>query len=127
MRLHVVGQIDVLQKADLRLLQREIVIDAVLEGDADEGQAVKRGRADIVDAGRRREAHFHRDGVKALHLFGGKPCRLRGDLKDHRRGVGIGLDVELRECDAACHDEGDQQSTTIGRRVSPNVTRALST
>ena len=66
----VVRQRDVLLQAERRLGVGEIIVDAVFEGDADEGQAVEGGRADIVDARGRIEADLHRDGVIALHFLG---------------------------------------------------------
>ena len=88
------GKADVLLQIDRDLRQREIVIDVVLEYDADERQPEERGRANDVDAGRRREPHLDRDRVIALHLLGGEAAGLRGDLQHDRRRIGIGLDVE---------------------------------
>ena len=62
----------------------------------------------LLTPGRGGEANLDRDGVKPLHLLGGKAGRLRGDFDDHRRRVGIGLDIELRERNGACDDEGKQ-------------------
>src|SRR4029077_5290686 len=63
-------QIDILLQADRGLRQREIEVDAIPEGDADEGQSVKRCRADVDDAGRRIKPDLHRDGIVFLHLLG---------------------------------------------------------
>jgi hypothetical protein len=54
------------------------------------------------------KSDFHWDGVITLHLLGGLSGRLRGDLEDHRRRIGIGLDVELRECNEPAADEHRQ-------------------
>jgi hypothetical protein len=91
-------QIDVLLQTDRRLLKREIIVDAVVESDSHKRQAVERRRADDVDAGRGGEPHLHGDGVVAFNLFGGETVGLSGDLQDHRRRIGICLNVELAEC-----------------------------
>ncbi len=105
---HAVRQVDVLLQADRRLRQREVVIDAVIERDAHERQAVERRRADVVDPRGRREPDLHRNRVVALHLLGRETGGLRGDLQDNRRRVGIGLDVELGEGDQSAGDEHQQ-------------------
>jgi hypothetical protein len=45
LRRYIVRQTDILLEADLRLRKGEIVVDAIREGDTDEGQAVERGGA----------------------------------------------------------------------------------
>ena len=62
----------------------------------------------IVDARRGGKPDFHRDRVVALHLLGRQAGRLRGDLQDHRRRIGIGLDVEPGKGDQAGADEHQQ-------------------
>jgi len=108
LRQHVVRQTDVLLQHQRRLGDGEVVVDAVVERDADEGKPVERGRADDVDAWRGRQADFHRDGVVALHLLGRLAGRLRGDLQDHRGGIWIGLDIQLEERRDAGADEHQQ-------------------
>ena len=105
----IARQVDVLLQADRRLRQREIIVDAVIERHPHERQAVERGRADDIDPGRGGEPDLHRDRIVALHLLGGEAAGLGGDLKDHRRRIGIGLDVELGEGNDPGADE-DQQS-----------------
>src|SRR5579872_435227 len=90
----ITRKIDVLLQADRGLGQREIEVDAIFEGDADKGQTVERRRADVDDARRRVEADLHRNRVIFLHLFGGEAGGLSRDLQDHRRRIGIGLDVQ---------------------------------
>ena len=108
LRHHVVRQVDVLLQIDRGLRQREIIVDVVLEHDADERQAVERGRADDVDARRRGEPDLDRDGEVALHLLGRLAGRLRGDLQDHRRRIRIGFDVEPGKGEHAGDDEHQQ-------------------
>ncbi len=104
---HVIRKIDVLLQIQCRLGDGEVIVDAVSEGDANERQSVEGGRADDVDAGRRGKSDFHGNGVVPLHLLGGLARGLRGDLENHRRGVRIGLDVELGEGDEPGADEDD--------------------
>ena len=108
LRYLVAGQRDVLLQAERRLCIGEEIIDTVSESDAHEGQAIERCRADIVDPGRGIEADLHRDGVIALHLLGRESSGLRRDFEDHRRGIGIGLDIELGEGDNPGGDENQQ-------------------
>jgi hypothetical protein len=96
-RHQVARQGDVLLQADRGLGQREIVVDAVSEGDANKRQSVERGRADIDDARRRIEPDFHRNGIVFLHLLGGEAGGLCRDLENDRSGIGIGLDIEPGE------------------------------
>ena len=49
LRRDVVGKRDVLLQVDRRLGEGEVIVDTVIEGDADEGEAVERGRADVFD------------------------------------------------------------------------------
>ena len=94
-RRDVVRQTDVLLQVDFRLGKSKIVVDAVLERHADEGEAVERRRADHIDPRRSGEADLHRDGVIALHLLGGETRRLRRDFENDRSRIGIGFDVQL--------------------------------
>jgi hypothetical protein len=103
-----VGKIDVLLQAERGLREGEVIIDAVFERDSNERQAVERGGTDVVDAGRGRESDLHRNGVIALHFLGGESRRLGGDLQDHRRRIGIGLDVEPGEGEEPAGDEHQQ-------------------
>ena len=91
----IARKLHVLLQAERRLRVGEVVIDAVLERDPHERQAVEGGRADVVDAGRRIEPDLHRRRVVLLHLLGGEAGGLRGDLENDRRGIGIRLDIEL--------------------------------
>jgi len=114
----VLRQRDVLLEVQARLGHREVVVYAVLEGESDEGQAVKRGRPDVLEARRRIKADFHRDRVVALHFLGGQAGSLGGDLEDHRRGVRIGLDVQPCESDQAGaeeHEQTQQHDRTAGQ------------
>src|SRR6185437_6500257 len=97
----VAGETDVLLEIDGCLREREIVIDVVLEHDADKGQAIERGRANDIDAGRRGKADLDRNGEVALHLLRRKAWRLRRDFQNHRRWIGVGLDVEPRKSERA--------------------------
>src|SRR5712675_329486 len=97
LRRDVVGKRDILLQVDRRLGEGEVIVDAVIEGDADKGEAVERGRADVFDPGRHRKPDFNRDRVVAFHLLGGQAGRLRGDLQDHRRRVRVGFDIEPGE------------------------------
>ena len=69
LRQDVVRKVDVLLKVEADLLEREIIVDAVVERDADEGQPVEGGRADVVYARRGGDADFDRHGIEALHLL----------------------------------------------------------
>ncbi len=106
----VVRQADVLLEIDRGLGEGEVVFDAVVEGDAYEGESVERRRTDVLDTGRRRQSDLHRNRVIALHFLGGQAGGLRGDLQDHRRGIRIGLDVQPEEGDeAAAHEHHENQ------------------
>ena len=61
LRRDVVRQADVLLEIDRGLGEGEVVFDAVVEGDADEGEAVERRRTDVLDAGCRRQSDLHRN------------------------------------------------------------------
>src|SRR6202030_4475329 len=76
LRRNIAGETDVLLEVDGCLREREIVIGAILEDDADEGEAVERCRANDIDAGRRRKAHFNRNVEVARHLLRGEARRL---------------------------------------------------
>ena len=91
------GQGDVLLHRHRCLGIGEIVVDPIFEADAHKGQSIERSRADDVNAGRGVEPDFHRECVVALHLLSREPRRLRGNLQDHGRGVGVRLDVEHLE------------------------------
>src|SRR3984885_8232833 len=91
----VARQVDVLLQTDRGLGQREVEVGAISERDADERQAIERGRADVDDARRRVKADLHRDRVVFFHFLGGKTRRLRCDLQDDRGRIGIGFDVQL--------------------------------
>ena len=82
-------------QAEGRLRIGEVIINAVFECDADEGQAIKRGRADIIDSGCGGKPNLHRDRIIALHLLGRQTGCLGGNLQDHGRRVRISLDVKL--------------------------------
>ena len=84
----------------------------VIEGELqfDVGQSVQRDGADgaqVLDAG---DLGLDRDRDVALDLLRRQPRALRHDV-DHRRGrVGIGLDVELLECDQAADEHRDEHA-----------------
>ena len=82
LRRDVVRQADVLLQVDGGLGESEVVVDAIIERDANEREPVERGRADDVDAWRRGKANLDRDGVVALHLLGRQAGSLGGDFKD---------------------------------------------
>ena len=107
--LDVVGQVYVLQEADLSLLQREIIIDTVLKSYAHKGKAIKRGRANIVHTRRRRQPDFHGNSVKPLHFFRRKAGGLSRDFEDDRSGVWICLDIQLCKGYRAANAESQQQ------------------
>ena len=104
----VVGQVDVLLQIDRGLGEREVIIDAVLEHDAHEGEAVERSRADDVHPRRGGEADLERDRVVTLHLLRRQAGGLRGDLQDDGGRVRVGLDIEAREGEHARADEHQQ-------------------
>ncbi len=108
LRRDVVRQADILLQIDRGLRQREIIIDIILEHDADERQPVERGRANDVDAGRGGEPDLDRDGEIALHFLGRLAGRLGGNLQDHRRRIWIGLDVQAGKREQAGDDEEKQ-------------------
>jgi hypothetical protein len=91
------GQHDILLQAQTGLGVGEIEIDAILEGHADERQTVERGRADVFDTRRRIKTDLHRNSVVALHFLGRQTGGLRRNFQNHRRGIGIGLDVQSGE------------------------------
>ena len=95
LRRNAIGKIDVLLQINLGLGQSEIIIDAVLKHDANEGEAVERSRANDIHTWRCGETDLEGDGVVALHLFRGLTGGLSGDLEDHRGGIRIRLDIEL--------------------------------
>ena len=97
LRRDVIRQADVLLQIDGGLRQREVIIDAVLEHDPYEGQAVERRGADHVDAGSGGQPNLYGYGVIALHFLRRLPSGLRSDFQDHRRGIWIGLDIEPGE------------------------------
>src|SRR5258708_12230824 len=78
LRRNIVRQTYVLLETERRLLDGEVIINAVIEGDADKREPVERRGADDVDAGRRRKTYLHRNGVIALHLFVRLACTLSG-------------------------------------------------
>jgi hypothetical protein len=119
----ILRQRDVLLEVQTRLHEGGVVIDAVFEGDAHEGQTVKRGRPDVVDTCGGIEADLHRDGVGALHLLGGQTRGLGGDFEDHRRRIRIGLDVQLRERNdsrAEEYQQSQQDDGTAGQAERKN-------
>src|SRR5205807_140651 len=112
-------QTDVLLQANGRLRFREVVIDAIVEPDPDEGQSVERGRANDVDTGGDGEADLHGNRVIALHLLGGQARGLGGDFEDDWRRVRVGLDIELGERQEAAADEyqqAEEDDRTAGQR-----------
>ncbi len=101
----------VLQPVD-DLLAHEIVVAAIFELQADEAEREHRVGADIGEAGRAGDCDLQRDGDVALDFLGRLAGKLRDDLDDRRRRIGIGLDVERREggiADAEEGREGDQR------------------
>src|SRR5580658_9017625 len=102
------GQRHILLQTERRLRVGEVIIDAVLEGDAYERQSVERRGADIVYAGRRVQPDFHRGRIVFFHLLSGEAGRLRGDLENDRRGIRIGFDIELRIRNHPGDDEYEQ-------------------
>ncbi len=107
-RHRIARQIDILLQADRGLREREVIVDPVIESDAHEREAVERRRADVVDPGRGGEPDFHRYRVIPLHLLGGETVGLCGDFQDHRRRIGISLDVQLGEGDQSAGNENQQ-------------------
>jgi hypothetical protein len=93
--LHVVGQTDILLEAQGRLLDCEIIVNPILECDPNEGEAIERGRANDIHSRRWRESHLDRNCVITLHLLGRLPRSLRRNFENHRRGIGICLDIEF--------------------------------
>ena len=61
----------------------------------------------LVHTRRRIETDLHRRGVIFFHFLSRKSGRLRGDFENHRRRIGIGLDVQLREGEYAAPEEND--------------------
>ena len=104
-RLHALGQGGAGQPID-RLLAHEIVVAAVLELQANEGQPVDRVGPDEAQPRRAGNGDLDRDRDVALHLLGRLARVLRDDLDDGRRGVGVGLDVQDGERSVAERQEG---------------------
>ena len=125
LRLDVVRKVDVLLKVEADLLEREIIVDAVVERHADKGQPVEGGRADIVYARRGGNADLDWNGVEALHLLRRQASRLGRDLDDDRRRIGVCLDIELREREGARDDEARQQQQRDGAARQPECDKAL--
>ena len=112
-------------QTDRGLVEGEVVIDPISKCDANEGQAVKGGRTDDVDAWRCSKADFHGDGVVALHFLGRETGRLRGDLQDDGRGIGVSLDVELGEGDQAGDEEHQKAEQNDRAAGEPECQQAL--
>src|SRR5262249_37550887 len=81
-RLHAVGHIDPLLQAVYRLRVGEVVIDAVAEHHAHEGQSVDGVGADELDPGSGRETDLHGNRVVAFHLLSREALGLGGDFED---------------------------------------------
>ena len=117
---------DVLLQRDRRLAVGKVIVHAVLEDDADKGQAIERSGADDVDAGRRVESDLDGNRVVTLHLLGGQARRLRGDFQDDRRRVRIRLDVELLKATNPAPANSSKPNTTIARRLRQKAMMDLS-
>ncbi len=107
--LRVVGKTDVLQKADLRLLQGKVIFNPVLEGDPYERKPVERGRANVGHARSGSDPDFKRDGIKPLHFLRGETRGLDRDFKNDGSRVRIGLDIELEKSNDAANHEGSEE------------------
>ena len=89
------------------LLPRLPVIGAVGELALDVAQA-RDGRAPQgFEARHPIQGDFERPGDEPLHLLGARPGILGDDLDEGRRGVGIGLDVQVHGRVDARADQGD--------------------
>ena len=86
----------------------EMIVDAILEDDADKGEPVEGSGADNIDARRLVKGDLHGEGVIALHLFGREARRLGGDFQDDRGGIWIRLDVELSKGEEGAAGEQEQ-------------------
>src|SRR5580704_6885330 len=82
--LHVVGKTHILLQTQSCLLNSKIIVNPILEGDSDEGQAVERCRADDVNTGSWGKANLNGNRVVALHLLGRLARGLRGNFENHR-------------------------------------------
>ena len=95
-------------QTDGGLIESEVVVDSISKRDPNEGQTVERGRTNDVDARRCGKADFHGNRVVALHFLGRETGRLRGNLQDDGRGVGVGFDVEFGKGNQAGDEEHEK-------------------
>ncbi len=119
----VLRQRHVLLKTESGLGIGRIIVKAVFERDSDERQAIERCRTNAGHARGGIQADLHRNGVVLLHLLGGQSRCLCGDFQDHRRGIRIGFDIQLRECKDARtneHEQPQQDDGTTGQAERKN-------
>ena len=105
LRLHVVGELRQLRQAIEHLLQRLVI--GVVEGELQlyVGQPIEGNRADRAQIADACGLRLDWNGDIALDLLRGEPRTLRDDVDHRRRGIGVGLDVELLEA----HEPADHR------------------
>src|SRR5262249_32742314 len=108
---------------DLRIGKE--IIHAVIEGDANERQSVKRGRADIAYARGDIESNFHGDGVVPLHLLGRETRGLRGNVDNDRCRIWIGLDIKAGKGDKSASEENEKAEQHDGAPSQAECNDAL--
>src|SRR5829696_1987964 len=98
----------ILQPVD-GLLTNEMIVAAIFELQTDKAQSVDGVGADELQAGRAGDRDLDRNRDVALDFLGGLALLLGDDLDDRRRRIGIGLDVQGQESNAADHDKGQER------------------
>src|SRR5581483_171212 len=104
-----VGQGGELRKPVDHPLLRLVVGEVVGELDLYVRKTEQRDRADSTDVRNSGHLDLDRDGDVALDLLGGLARALRDDVNERGNGVGIRLDVELREKREATDEDQRQQ------------------
>ncbi len=109
LRLHIARQGTELRQAVEHLLQGFVVgvVERKLQFDVRE--SVKRNRAKRPQILQARDLGLDRDGDVTLDFLGRQAGTLRYDVDHRRRGIRIGLDVQLLEGDDAANHRHDEQ------------------
>ena len=98
----------ILQPVD-GLLTNEMIVAAVFELQTDKAQSVDGVGADELQAGRAGDRDLDRNRDVALDFLRRLACLLGDDLDDRRRRIGIGLDVQGQESNAADTEKGRER------------------
>ncbi len=101
LRLEVVGQGEGLEAIEDLLLIAE-GFAAEFEVELDVGEAEDGDGADLFEVRHAAEDGLDGDGDLLLHLFGGPGGILGDDFDERWRGIGVGFDIEARECEDSC-------------------------